>query len=132
MDLRKVLRWNAALSGLAGVASMAFAEPISGLIGADRPGVVRIVGAALVVFAIDLVLLARSRHERLLTGTRVVAVLDFGWTAGMIALAVSGALGPAGIAVALATGVVTAEFGWLKWTGASRAGRSRVPQEVSA
>lgn len=130
--VRRVLRWNAALSGLTGAACLVFAEPLSGMLGPDRPGVVRLVGAALVVFAADLVLLARARRRRLLTGARIVAVLDFGWTAGMAGLALSGVLDPVGIALVVATGIATAEFGWLEWTGAARAGRSQVPQEVAA
>ena len=122
--LRTVLKANVAMSSAAGLACLALGGPVSDLLGTHRVGIVRLVGAGLLLFALDVLLLSRARPPRLVAGARLVAVADAAWTIAMVALALSGALSGAGVAVALATGVATAEFAWFEWTGAARAARA--------
>lgn len=118
--LRNTLRVNALLSGAAGLLCTTVAGPVADLLGTEQTGAVRIVGLGLVVFALDLALLARARPARLAAGATLVAVADEAWTVGMVALVVAGAFEPVGALVALAIGLMTAIFAWLEWTlGAS-------------
>lgn len=130
--LRRIFLANAGLSAASGLVCLALVGPLTDVLGPDRPGVVRVVGATLVLFAADLALFARAGTRWLLPGARVVAGLDAGWTVAMVVLALSGVLEPAGIALVLVTGVATAELAVLEWTGAGRAERSfarRAPSE---
>lgn len=118
--LRTVLGVNALVSGLAGLGAAVAAEPIADLLGTDHTGIVRIVGIALVLFAVDLAILRAARHRWLVAGAKVAAGADAAWSVGTIVIALSGTLDPVGVAVVLATGVMTAEFAYLEWTGAVR------------
>lgn len=118
--LRAVLGVNALVSGLAGLAAAVAAEPVADLLGTGHTAIVRAVGIGLVLFAADLVILRATSRRWLVAGSKVVAVADAGWSLGTVAVALSGALDPLGVAVVLATGLMTAEFAYLEWTGAVR------------
>lgn len=119
--LRAVLGVNALVSGLAGLVTATAADPVADLLGTTHTGVVRVVGIGLVVFAVDLTLLRAGPRRWLVAGSKAVAGADAAWSLGTVAVALSGALDPLGVAVVLATGVMTAEFAYLEWTGAVRA-----------
>ncbi|HVM51912.1 MAG TPA: hypothetical protein VM262_01830 [Acidimicrobiales bacterium] len=118
--LRTILRANAAISGAAALTCLLFASPVGDLLGTDRTGIVRLVGAGLALFALDVALLSRARDHRLAVGTRAVAVVDAAWTVAMAGLALSGALAVTGVVLVLATAFAAAAFAWFEWTGASR------------
>lgn len=118
--LRTVLGANALVSGLAGLGAAVAAEPVADLLGTDHTGIVRIVGIGLVLFALDLVILRAAPHRWLVAGSKAVAGADAAWSVGTVVVALSGTLDPVGVAVVLATGVMTAEFAYLEWTGAVR------------
>lgn len=134
--LRDTLRVNALLSGAAGLLCATAAGPVADLLGTGHTGAVRVVGLGLMVFALDLALLARARPARLAAGATLVAVADEAWTVGMVVLVAAGAFEPVGAGIALATGVMTALFAWLEWTlGASlrrKSGRSAPRMEAYA
>ena len=101
--LRRVLTVNAALSGLTAIAGLAFAPRIADVLDAGNPTVVRIVSAALALWAIDVALLSRAGLGTVRRFLPVVIAGDLAWVAGVVALAAAGVLAPAGAALMGAT-----------------------------
>lgn len=131
--LRSVLAANALVSGLVGAVCTIAADPVADVLGVSRVGLVRLIGIGLVIFAVDLLVLWMVRPRWLVPGARIVAGTDAAWSAGTVAVTVAGALDPIGAALVLATGVVTAEFAYLEWTGARHAARlTPTAQDVAA
>ena len=113
--LRTLLHIDAVACAAAGLVAAVAADPVADLLGTERVGIVRGVGVFLVVYAIDLLLLARVRRDTLLrTGTAATAVGDALWVAATLGLVVAGAFDPAGVAAVLALGAVVAGLGVAK------------------
>ena len=106
--LRAVLAVNAATSLVAGVAGLAAARWWSEELGVDSPGWVRIVSIGLVLFAVDVALVARSRRDVLRRHAATVSVADLTWVAATAVLVAVGAFSTTGaiIAVVMAVGVL--------------------------
>ena len=94
--LRSWLRVNAALSTVSGLVALVAANPIDRTVGLERPVVVRIVGIALVVYAVDLLLLAAARGSRMMRLVPWVVAADIGWVAATAAVLISGSVDGSG------------------------------------
>ena len=112
--LRAVLTANAATSAVAGVAGLVAAGWWSDRRGSDSPGWVRIVSAGLVLFALDVLLVARARPAALHRWSAVVSAADLAWVAGTVAVIAAGGLNGTGVAVAAVVGVGVLDFAALQ------------------
>jgi hypothetical protein len=96
--LRRSLQLDGVASGLTGVLLLVAAGPVSTLIGNAAPGIARLVGALLVVYAAAL--LWNARRVTVARGEVVVAVLlNIGWVIGP--LTVLGNVAVAAVALAV-------------------------------
>lgn len=82
--LRQVLVANATTSGLGGITAVLFAHMVADLIGTDRTGWVRVIGAGLVAFAAFVVVTARSSTDHLRRVTPLISVGDLAWVVGTV------------------------------------------------
>jgi predicted aconitase with swiveling domain len=117
--LRFALRADATLTGLAGVAVAAFANPLSTLSGLS-PTTEYLIGAACVIYGAVVYYLAALPSLR---GAGIgVSLANVVSTLGVLAIVMSDAapLTEAGVAVTLATGVYTAFFAYLQYLGVRR------------
>lgn len=130
--LRYTLRANAALSFTAGLTAAVFAPWVSETLGIDHVGLTRAVGIGLMVFAVDVVLIASRPAEQVRSWTRLVSAADAAWVAATVAVLAAGVLTTTGTVVAVVLGLAVADFGisqlWLR----SRAGDECAPELVMA
>ena len=117
--LRRSLELDGAASGLTGVLLLVAAGPVSTLIGNAAPGVARVVGALLVVYAAAL--LWNARRATVARGEVVVAVLlNIGWVVGSAALIALGPLTVLGNVAVAAVAVAVLGFTLLEIVGLRR------------
>ncbi|HEY7051691.1 MAG TPA: hypothetical protein VH496_06085 [Mycobacterium sp.] len=117
--LRFALRADATITGLAGLAVAAFANPLSTMSGLS-PTTEYLIGAAFVMYGVAVYWLAALPSLR---GVGIgVSVANLVCTLGALAVVMTDAaqLTQTGVAVALATGVYTAFFGYLQYLGVRR------------
>ena len=117
--LRFALRADATITGLAGLAVAAFANPLSTLSGLS-PTSEYLIGAAFVMYGVAVYYLAALPSLR---GVGIgVSVANVVCTVAALAVVMTDAapLTEAGVAVTLATGVYTAFFGYLQYLGVRR------------
>lgn len=117
--LRFALRADATLTGLAGVAVAAFANPLSTLSGLS-PTTEYLIGAAFVLYGVAVFYLAALPSLR---GVGMsISAANAVCTLATLAIVLTDAapLTEAGIAVTLATGVYTAFFAYLQYLGVRR------------
>ncbi|TDO08950.1 hypothetical protein EV580_4981 [Mycobacterium sp. BK086] len=115
--LRLAMRADAVLSGLAGIALMAAAGPLSGFTGIPTAAEYA-VGAGFVVYGIVVFLAAGRARVRTAGVATVIANLVFTVLAVLVVLAVD--LTTAGVVVTLAGGVYTLVFADLQYLGVRR------------
>ena len=84
-QLRNTLRLNALTSLLGGLIAGTAAGPVDELLGTGHPGLVRLVGIGLMVFAADVALVGGARLSRLLGWTPAIVVADMSWVLACIA-----------------------------------------------
>lgn len=113
--LRVLLRVDAALCAVTGLVALLAAGPVAELLGPDvSPTVVRVVGAALALWAVDAALLSRARG-RLLRGTvRAAAWANLAWEVGTVVLVALGAFSLGGAVVVLAVAAAVGGLGLLQ------------------
>lgn len=113
--LRTLLRVDAAVCAVTGLVAAAAAPAVADLLGPDvGTTVVRVVGIALVVWALDAVLLART-SGRLLRGTVTAAAWgNAAWEVATVVLVVLGAFSVTGAVVALLVAAVAGGLGLLQ------------------
>ena len=108
--LRTVLRLNATTSGLGGLVALAAAPWVSETLGIDHVALTAVIGAGLIVFAAAVVWISTQSDDRLVTGAAAVSAADAGWVVATVAVLAFGWLTTAGVVVAVALGVVVADF----------------------
>ncbi|MET8863162.1 hypothetical protein ABZW11_09435 [Nonomuraea sp. NPDC004580] len=115
--LRLTLAADAAVTGVNGLAYLAFAGPVAALLGPDAAAL-RGIGAFLLAYGAAVAVLA-TRRDISRTGTRAVIALNVAWTLGSVAAVVTGALGftTIGAVWAVAQALVVAVFAELQLTG---------------
>ena len=117
--LRHSLRLDGIASGLTGALLLFGAGPVSALIGLSTPGVARVVGAGLVLYAAALLWNAgRSRVGR--AETVAVVVLNAAWVLGSIAVIELGMLTPLGNIAVAAVALAVLAFAILEVIGLRR------------
>ncbi|MDT5092502.1 MAG: hypothetical protein QOH60_1865 [Mycobacterium sp.] len=117
--LRFVLRLDATLTGVAGVAAAAFANPLSTITGLS-PTTEYMLGAAFVFYGLAVYLLAGLPSLRGVgIGVSLANVVCTLATIAVVAMDVS-PLTEAGIAIAMATSIYTAFFAYLQYLGVRR------------
>jgi hypothetical protein len=117
--LRRSLQLDGVASGLTGVLLLVAAGPVSTLIGNTAPGVARVVGALLVVYAAAL--LSNARRATIARGEVVVAVfLNLGWVVGSAALIALGPLTAIGNVAVAAVALAVLGFTLLEIVGLRR------------
>jgi hypothetical protein len=115
--LRLAMRADAVLSGLAGIALMAAAGPLSAFTGIPTAAEY-VVGAGFVVYGIVVFLAAGLQRVRTAGIATMVANLIFTVAAVLVVLAVE--LTTAGVVLTLASGVYTLVFADLQYLGVRR------------
>jgi hypothetical protein len=117
--LRRSLQLDGVASGLTGVLLLVAAGPVSSLIGNAAPGVARVLGALLVVYAAAL--LWNARRASVARGGVVGAVLlNIGWVIGSIVLIAFGPLTTLGNVAVAAVAVAVLSFTVLEIVGLRR------------
>ena len=109
--LRRVLLTNATTSGLSGLAALSAGGPVSDLIGVERIGWVRVVGAGLLAFAAFVVWIATSPPARLSKEAPAISVADAAWVVGTVATIALGWYSTRGAVVMGLVGAVVGVFG---------------------
>ncbi len=112
--LRAVLLTNAATSFVGGAVGLVAASSLSDELGFDHVALTRIISIGLMVFALDVALLARGPAARAVPWSAYVSVADLTWVAGTVVLIASGTLTTAGVVVAAVLGVGVLDFGVLQ------------------
>lgn len=107
--LRTALRADAVVTGAVGAATLLAAVPLAEQVG--TPTVLRVVGAVLLVAAVDIALAARLSGRRLALAGTVVGELALAWVAGTVVVVALGVAEPVGVALLGAVAAVTAAFG---------------------
>lgn len=117
--LRRSLQLDGVASGLTGVLLLVAAGPVSTLIGNAAPGIARVIGALLVVYAAAL--LWNARRATVARGEVALAVvLNIGWVVGSLALIVLGPLTVLGNVAVAAVAVAVLGFTLLEIVGLRR------------
>lgn len=110
--LRNTLRLNACTSVGGGLALVAAPGPFNSLIGAGSSHWVRIVGAGLIVFALDVGTLSGARIRRLIRFAPLVSVADGTWVLASVATIAAGWYSTLGNAIVSAVAFMVGGFGW--------------------
>jgi hypothetical protein len=119
--LRRSLQLDGVASGLCGVLLLAGAGPVSALIGRAEPGIARVVGARLVVYAAAL--LWNGARATISRAEAVAAVvLNAGWVVGSAALILAGPLTTIGNLAVAAVAAAVLLFAVLEVVGLARVG----------
>jgi hypothetical protein len=121
--LRAVLALNAGTSLAAGVVGLAATGWVGDVLGVDRPGWIRLVSAALVLFALDVALLARARTPVLRRHAATVSAADAAWVVATVVLVALGAFSTRGAVVASVMAIGVADFAVLQLVFRRRVGR---------
>ena len=112
--LRLVLSANALTSFAGGAVGLVAAPWLSRELGFDHVALTRIISIGLMVFAVDVAVLARSRTEQVICWSAAVSAADFVWVAATIVVIASGTLTTAGVVVAILLGLGVLDFGILQ------------------
>lgn len=117
--LRRSLQLDGVASGLTGVLLLVAAGPVSTLVGNAVPGIARLIGAGLVIYAAAL--LWNARRATVARGEVVAAVLlNIGWVVGSVALVVLGPLTALGNVAVAAVALAVLGFTLLEIAGLRR------------
>ena len=118
---RTLLRADAALCALIGLPAALAAAPVADLLGPDVPTTaVRIVGIALVLYALDLAVTSRAAARWQRPVTLVAGIGSLAWTLASAVLVVAGAFSTTGAGIALVLAAIVGELGLLQLRAARR------------
>ena len=121
--LRAVLTVNAITSIGGGAAALVAGGAIAELIGAAGVGWVRLVGAGLLLFGLDVLLLARSPARTRARWAPLVSAVDAAWVAGTIGAIAAGWFSTRGNWMMGAVGVVVLDLAIAQVWSARRSAR---------
>ena len=108
-----LLRLDAALCALHGLPAVVAAPAVADVLGPDVPtAAVLVVGLALLGYALELLLLSRSRFVAL--ATRVAGLGSLTWEVALLALVVLGAFSAGGAVLAVISALATGALGLLQ------------------
>ena len=112
--LRTVLAANAATSLAAGVVAVSAAPWLADELGLRNEGWTRLVGVGLVLFAIDVALVAGRATRRLRPAALAVSLADLAWVAATVVVLAAVDLTTAGRIVAAVMGIGVLDFALLQ------------------
>jgi len=128
--LRLVLRANAATSITGGAIALFAGSWVSRELGIDHVVVTRLLGAGLIVFALQVLMLSRAKDDRVVAESLLISLADAAWVLGTVVVILSGVLSTTGNIVAGLIGLAVGDFGatqfWLR-TRATAASTSLRP-----
>lgn len=108
-SLRNTLRLNALLSASTGLLALAAGPWLADTLGTDHVGIVRLLGAGLVLFAAALAITGASKASTMHRWALGFSVADLAWTtASLLAIALGWFVAAGNVAVALASAAVCA------------------------
>lgn len=113
-NLRRVLAVNATTSGVAGVAGLVAASWWAETLGIAGVGWIQLISAGLVVFAVDVAVVAARSTRRLATAALAVSLADLSWVAGTAIVLATVDLTTTGRVLAVAMGIGVADFAVLQ------------------
>ena len=120
--LRTLLRADAALCAVTGLVAAVDAGPVAGLLGPDvSPTVVRVVGIALVLYALDLALISRAAARWQRPTALAAGVGNVVWEVATVVLVALGAFSVGGAVTALVLAAVVGGLGLLQLRAVRRA-----------
>lgn len=106
-SLRAWLRVNALFSLTTGAVTAVAPGWVADRLGTDQAGLVRLAGLALVVYAVDLVLVSGTRWQRLRSMAPLIVAADIAWVLGTVLVLAAGVVEPSsGQLLLAATGAV--------------------------
>ena len=117
--LRSALVANAAFSAVGGIVAVFAGAQVADLMDVNA-WLVRAVGAALLVFAVDVWLVSRRPESQLVPLSRLISVSDASWVLGTVVVIAAGLVSGAGIVVLGIVGAVVADFAIVQWWAASK------------
>jgi len=109
--LRLVLRANATTSAAGGAIALVAASWVSRELGIDHVVLTRVLGAGLVLFALQVLMISRASEPRLLTESLFVSAGDAAWVIGSIVVILTGVLSSTGNLVIGLVALGVADFG---------------------
>jgi hypothetical protein len=112
--LRLVLGANATTSFAAGLVGTVAARWTADTLGVGSVGWVRAVSIALLVFAVDVGLVARAEARQMRRFAGFVSGLDVAWVLATAIVVASGSLRGAGVVIAVLMGIGVADFAALQ------------------
>ena len=118
-SLRRVLRFNAFVSGASGAVCAAAGAPLGRALDVPSPAV-RVIGVGLIGFAFFVGASSAARHAALVRQARLIGVADAVWVAGTLMALATGVFSADGSVLVAAVGVVVAAFAYLELRGAAR------------
>lgn len=119
--LRTLLRADAALCAATGLVAAAAAAPVADLLGPDvSTTVVRVVGIALVLYALDLAVTSRLADRWQRPAALGAGAGNVAWVLATVVLVVLGSFSTTGALVALGVAAVVGELGVLQLRAARR------------
>lgn len=119
--LRTLLRADAVLCGVTGLVAAAAAAPVADLLGPDVSTMaVRVVGIALVLYALDLALTSRAAERWQRPAVLGAGLGNVAWVLATVVLIALGAFSTTGAVVAGLVGLVVGELGVLQLKAARR------------
>jgi hypothetical protein len=114
-DLAGLLRLDAVTCAASGALAVAAAPAVADALGPDVPTTaVRVVGVALLLWAVDVGLLSRASGRLLRRGTAAVAGVNVAWEVATVVLVAAGAFSVGGAVLALAVAAVVGGLGLLQ------------------
>lgn len=120
--LRSLLRMDGALCAATGLVAAVAAGPVADLLGPDvSTTVVRIVGIALVLYALDLGVTSRAAARWQRPAALAAGIGNVAWVLATVVLVALGAFSTVGAVVALLVAAVVGELGVLQLRAARRA-----------
>lgn len=127
--LRQVLALDATTSTAAGAVALLAGDWAAERLGIDAAGTVRVVGAGLLLFALDVGLLATGRLPRvsLRAGARLVAAVNAAWVVASIAALAAIGFSTTGRIIVAVQALGVADFALLQWWFSRRLGSDPVP-----
>jgi hypothetical protein len=115
LDLLGLLRLDAALCAASGALALTAPAFVADVLGPDVPtSAVRVGGAALLVWAVDVALLTLARGRLLRRGAVAVATVNVAWEVATVVLVVRGAFSLPGAVLALVVATVVGGLGLLQ------------------
>jgi hypothetical protein len=109
--LRLVLRTNATTSGLGGLSALVAGGPVDDLLGTGQVGLVRLVGAGLVLFALGVLVVSRLDRGGLIRHVPGISLGDATWVVGSVVAIGLGWFSTGGAVIMAAVAVMVGVFG---------------------